>query len=423
MIKAIKKTMSIAKQHGFLVLFKRLFKALPSRISKLSRFFNTILKYRQIEVQIIDIINKSKYKMVDIQHFSFGWEVSLFQRPQHMARNLARKQLLVFYGMHHSEYDDKNYPINKIEGNLYSIDLDNSVVFNILRKALKSVNMPKYYHVYSTNDNYLITDLIRLSSDFEIIYEYIDSISLSKDNQIKTRHEQIIKMKNIRIVVTSKELLDEIEDTKISSCALISNGVDFSHWDDHKDQKRLEIFEKIRESHRFIIGYYGALTQDWFDFELIEKISEIDHFHIVLIGPLNYRGPSNKSSDSHFERLFKKTNVTLLDSVSYMDLPNYARYFDVAIIPFLENEITKATSPVKLFEYMALGKPIVTTYLPECQQFSVVNVTTNHHDFIDALKNLYSKPIDTSFAMQLKEEAKRNTWEQRADQMIEFMLD
>lgn len=418
----LKKSICILKQYGFITLINRLINALPSRINKIQRIIISVFKYKQIEKEISVILNSNNYSIIDIQYFSFGWEVTLFQRPQHLARYLSQNGVLVLYGMHSSEYKSGNYPIYKLESNLYMVDLDNPIVFRIIEQKVKNINTTKYFHVYSTNANYSFANLTKLSKYFNILYEYIDSIKLSKDIQIRHRHEKILKMNDIKVVVTAKELFDEVSRFSHCSYIKISNGVDYNHWNNYK-HKPISILEKIHKDEKIVIGYYGALTKDWFDFQLIEKLVKLNSLHIVLIGPLNYMGPSNESSNEYYKKLKTQRNVTLLDAVSYEDLPNYAKYFDIAIIPFLVNEITEATSPVKLFEYMASGKPIITTNLPECKQYSVVKVTTTHEEFIKEIIKLRDNPVDSTFINELKNESKRNTWSQKAVQMKNFMLE
>ncbi|MBQ5347017.1 MAG: glycosyltransferase, partial [Ruminococcus sp.] len=67
-------------------------------------------------------------------------------------------------------------------------------------------------------------------------------------------------------------------------------------------------------------------------------------------------------------------------------LPYYATHFSVCTIPFLVNDITQATSPIKLFEYMALGKPIVTTAMNECKKYKSVMIAEDKKDFLEKIE-------------------------------------
>jgi glycosyltransferase involved in cell wall biosynthesis len=111
-------------------------------------------------------------------------------------------------------------------------------------------------------------------------------------------------------------------------------------------------------------------------------------------------------------------NIHWLGPRDYSQLPNYLRHFTVATIPFLINNITLATSPIKLFEYMAAGKPIVTSDLPECRKYPGVLVARNPKEFIQHLERALTLTHDSGYIQQLYETARENTWEARVNQII-----
>ena len=91
-------------------------------------------------------------------------------------------------------------------------------------------------------------------------------------------------------------------------------------------------------------------------------------------------------------------------------------------IPFVVNEITEATSPVKLFEYMALGKPIVTTALPECRKYESPLVSDSHEDFINNIKKAAELENSKEYIELLRKEGNQNTWRQKAKDIKELIL-
>ena len=92
-------------------------------------------------------------------------------------------------------------------------------------------------------------------------------------------------------------------------------------------------------------------------------------------------------------------------------------------IPFLINDITQATSPLKLFEYMALGKPIVTTAMKECQKYKSVMIANNNSEFINLVDNAIqiSKEHNEDYYKMLNTEALENTWEAKASAIIDLL--
>ena len=114
-------------------------------------------------------------------------------------------------------------------------------------------------------------------------------------------------------------------------------------------------------------------------------------------------------------------NVHYLGVIDYNELPLYAKYFNISIIPFVLNNITESTNPVKLFEYMALNTPIVTTDLRECRKYKSVLIGREYTSFIEKLD--YALKIDKNdkYYIHLKEEALENTWEKRANIFCELV--
>jgi glycosyltransferase involved in cell wall biosynthesis len=167
---------------------------------------------------------------------------------------------------------------------------------------------------------------------------------------------------------------------------------------------------KIVSRGKPIIGYYGALAE-WFDYDLVKWTAQAcPHYEFVLIGP-NYDKSLNKN------RLTRAKNVHWLGEKKYEELPAYVRQFDVATIPFVINEITLSTSPVKLFEYMAAGKPIVATDLPECRKYRSVLLARDKAEFAAQLAAAIELAGNAEYRKTLFAEARANTWRSRFEQI------
>ena len=103
---------------------------------------------------------------------------------------------------------------------------------------------------------------------------------------------------------------------------------------------------------------------------------------------------------------------------SYAVLSHYLQCFDVATIPFIVNEITHATSPLKLFEYMAGEKPIVITPMQESMHYPGVLVGKDSVEFAQQLDLALKMREDQTYLNLLRQTAMENTWEQRADEIL-----
>ena len=107
-----------------------------------------------------------------------------------------------------------------------------------------------------------------------------------------------------------------------------------------------------------------------------------------------------------------------MGAVDYKELPNYANYFDIAWIPFVVNEITLATNPCKLFEYMALNKYIIASDLPECHKYKSVNIAQNYKEYINLIDNY---KVDKKYIDLLNKEANLNSWDSKADDIVKLL--
>jgi glycosyltransferase involved in cell wall biosynthesis len=134
----------------------------------------------------------------------------------------------------------------------------------------------------------------------------------------------------------------------------------------------------------------------------------------VFIGP-DYMNGISKLKDGH--------NVHKLGTKPYKQLPGYAAHFDCAIIPFQRGEIAKSTSPVKLFEYMAMGLPTVCTAdLRECEGYEHVLISKDYEEFESNLDKAIELRKDPLVRTALIEQAKQNTWKARAKAINEAFL-
>ncbi|MBQ3010554.1 MAG: glycosyltransferase, partial [Oscillospiraceae bacterium] len=157
---------------------------------------------------------------------------------------------------------------------------------------------------------------------------------------------------------------------------------------------------------------YGALAK-WFDYELVKKIAATDKYSVVLFGV--------KYDESFDEKLKGTKNVYFMGPRDYSVLKYYAQRCDVLTIPFLVNDITRATSPVKIFEYMAMHKPVVTTDMNECRKYDSVLIGKTHEEFIALLDKAMALREDADYIAQLDKDARSNDWSMKARAMIEIL--
>lgn len=373
----------------------------------------TVFNKKQKLAKIFESIDINKYQNVIIFENNFGWDGIMKQRPQQIALNF-NDDVLFLYHSNKDKYETKEC-VKKIKDNLYMINLD--LYRQYITKYLK--NIPnKYIMIYSTNN--IKKNIIEnyTKNDFKIIYEYVDEIDEKLSGKrvaqkLLENYHNIVNNNDNYIICTATNLYNNVlNDNKNAKVKLITNGCDYEHFKKRKHNIPAEI-KKIKKSGKPIVGYYGALAS-WFDYELIEKIAKTEKYEVVLIG-IKYDDSLDKSN------ILKLPNVHYLGKIDYDLLPSYSSFFDISTIPFVINEITLSTSPVKVFEYMASEKPIVTTNLPECRKYQSVLISKSHDEFINNLDKAIRLINNENYIKILKTEALNNTWTSKCREMIDFI--
>lgn len=156
-----------------------------------------------------------------------------------------------------------------------------------------------------------------------------------------------------------------------------------------------------------VIGYIGAVAS-WCDLELLDALAlAFPDCSLLIIGPLY-----------NVHNIPLRPNLHWLGYKDYDELIYYASCFDVGIIPFKTSAMTQAVNPIKMWEYMAMGIPVVATALPEISKYAdIVYCSTGREDFINhvrqALQNEKGNRCEQGMAL-----ARENSWMARAKQML-----
>ena len=363
---------------------------------------------------------QGEYDAIVVFYASFGWNIDLKQRPQHLAEAMSNERILYIYRTD-SIQDKEVFAIKQIKENLYLVNLDMNSLNEAFFETIRNINKPKFVHVYATclyDVSYEKIKNYYIDRGFKVIYDFVDEISseisgVTVSTQMIADHKRLLKdIDNVLVVSTAKKLKKISEEIRGSAekSVLVPNGVNLEDFDKtgFTIAKRMK---QIVDKGKPIIGYYGALAK-WFDYNKIKKLAEKrPDYEIVLIG-INYDRSYDKSG------LDKLPNVSYLGIINYIDLITYSAFFDVCMVPFIKNDITDATSPVKIFEYMALEKPIVTTDINECKSYESCQIAYNDDDFIEKID--YAIKVlthDEEYKNILKKEASDNTWKHRAKQV------
>lgn len=168
------------------------------------------------------------------------------------------------------------------------------------------------------------------------------------------------------------------------------------------------------------LGFIGQMS-DRIDFVLLDQLAEQQPQHsLILIGEV--QGPLHSDKRHALERLKQRPNVYFLGARPYEQLPRYLKGFDVCLIPYDDSLFNYCSSPLKIYEYLAAGKPIVSVSTPEIDTFhDVVHVVPRRADFPRAVEAELQQITDASRRHKRVARARQNSWEHRAAQIIQLI--
>jgi len=220
---------------------------------------------------------------------------------------------------------------------------------------------------------------------------------------IRALHERAIDAADL-IFYSSRKLLAETT-RGLERSHLLEQAVDFDHWS-RVSTGDLRVADEVEGIPHPRIGYFGAIEPWLIDQELIKQASrERPKWHWVFIG--------NKSRGLEIEDL---PNVHFVPPVSYEELPKYAAGFDVCVLPWnTDVSFTSYGSAIKVREYLASGKPVVISPLPEYESMSsVLRIGRTREQFVGLVEEaLREEGVDLARARQ--DAVRDGTWDARAE--------
>lgn len=257
-------------------------------------------------------------------------------------------------------------------------------------------------------------DIINNLNKKLVVYYCIDNFAASSVSvkKIRRSEKRLLKMADL-VFVTSKALYEYCREHS-KNVTVFPFGVNIENFEKVRltDSQMPQDLKNIKEP---IIGYIGGIHK-WIDFSLVKKAAELRPcYSFVFVGPLQ----------TDISLLAGLKNVYFLGNKAYKELPFYVKYFSAAIIPYLITDYTNNVYPTKLNEYLAMGKPVVSTPLPEITMFNqrnsnAVRVASGAERFCIELDASLKDNSPSTIGTRLKI-ASANGWAPRIEQMCNLM--
>ncbi len=211
------------------------------------------------------------------------------------------------------------------------------------------------------------------------------------------------------VLYVSRALMEEEEKLCGEKAVLFDHGVDTNHF---SRIPKAELPEEVKDLPRPIIGWFGGLREHLVDFTLLEAIAKrYAQGTLLLIG----------DATTSLESITKFPNVKWLGPRSFEEIPKLGSAFDVAIMPWKQNDWIKNCNPIKLKEYLSLGLPVVTMDFPEIHRYeNLVRVAQSPEGFLDAIQNALDQDRTKEKASTRREAILKDSWDQRVLDLLDL---
>jgi len=323
---------------------------------------------------------------------TIDWDY-LHQRPQQMLKALAKLGCISVFcniNLH------KRYPVGLLEltpnlllanGQEFSSTIDWARARYPLQPIVTYFTYPPH-----------ITQL-QLSKTDLIIFDSVDEPVDEFANWLPSYAEAVQKADIV--TATARSIADRASAIGKKDIHLLPNGCDYDHFQSAQTKQYIE--GKPFNLGKPIIGYIGAIAP-WLDMKLVNTMARcLPNYEFVFIGPLLNQNWA----------AFLNSNMHYLHHKDYSELPRYLSNFSYCLIPFKITEMTKGVNPVKFWEYLASGIPILSTPLPEVPREYSTIIT---EDLFPGFRPVPAGGRDDRISL-----ARNNSWTKRAQKLLEMI--
>jgi UDP-galactopyranose mutase len=331
-----------------------------------------------------DVVSDAKPDLVCLSHLRWDW---VYQRPQHLLKRSAADRRVFFVeepifnnGSMRLDIYERDGGVQVIvpslpEG-LQSQIATNAVMKDMLQRLFDEHEIRDYVLWYYTP---MALEFTRDLKPSATVYDCMDELSAFSGAPESLRFLEHELMRRADVVFTGGQSLYEAKRDKHPFIHAFPSSIDRDHFmqarkpiEDPADQKSI--------AHPRL-GFFGVIDER-FDVDLIDQIAAArPHWQLVMVGPVTKIDPA---------LLPRRPNIHYLGAKTYDELPRYLAGWDVALLPFAINEATRFISPTKTPEYLAAGKPVVSTPITDVVrpygELELVRIAANAPEFIAAIE-------------------------------------
>jgi len=311
------------------------------------------------------------------------WD-SVFQRPQHLMTRYAGSRRVfyieepvfiggVFPKLQISERREGVIVVTPQLSPLLSSDEVNDELSYLLTKLVHEYKIEDFTAWYYTPLALAFTRDLRPST---VIYDCMDRLSTIHGTPANLVRMETELLERADLVFTGGESLYETKRHRHSNVYPFPSGIDIEHFWQARGKIPEPIDQKYIQGPR--LGFFGIID-DRFDMELVRGIAKMrPDWQLIFIGPVLKIDPTD---------LPRYSNIHYLGMKDYHELPAYIAGWDIAMLPFSRNESTQFITPTKIPEYLAAGRPVISTSIRDVirpyAEEGLVGIADTPEDFVN----------------------------------------
>ncbi len=353
--------------------------------------------------------------LVCFSHLRWGF---VFQRPHHLLTRFSKHQRVFFIEEPIFHDDDDKLQIENFNENLYVVTpflkhgLKEKEIQNRQRKFVEklfsNMQVSRYFSWYYTPMALPFTE--HLNPEL-MIYDCMDELSAFKfaPPELTIKEKELFKKADI--VFTGGHSIYESKKNHHHNIFPFPSSIDKHHFGIARTVKNDPADQAQIPHPRF--GFFGVVDER-FDIDLLDKVAKAKpEWHFVILGPVVKIDPATLPTHA---------NIHYLGGKKYEELPSYIAGWDIATIPFAMNESTKFISPTKTPEYLAAGKPVISSPIKDVVSpygdNKLVHIVHNAEEFIKAAEKELKKKRKSAWLKKVDDFLAFNSWDRTWSQMV-----
>jgi len=392
---------------------------LPNFFRKVIRLFCSIGQKNPRNTSLTPPARIIRTSDIDLLVFAIiPWEFRT-QRPQQLARNLGSGRRVFYF----SPFQTSHSKIEEVAPNVFEVIFaQEASLYEGVASASAQTNWLDHFlrfletHNVSSMANVLVQHpwwwqyVRHFPTRFRVWSDVMDAYEEFGKNPSDTRlwQTELIGASE-KVFVSSANLEKEVGEKSI----VVRNGCHYGPLSSPTSPNPQWLLEVLGAHHCAVpVGYIGAI-EEWFDVEAME-------FAANSLGNVCFHIAGSIGTD--VSRLVKLPNVHFYGEVNNSEVPGFLSALKVGIIPFALSPLTLAVNPVKAYEYLAAGLPVVASNLPELNHFeNLVEMYDDKTSFANLLRQALTDSDDEVLVDRRRSFAKQNSWFSRAREMEKFL--